>query len=370
MSTATHLSETWTVHWDLPRLRLQLRRRPPSDHLEAWIDGHPVTVTSPRPILRHRPEAWATAFALPAARADVALELPEPVDPTWRIGAQRNVATAARWWGGSEVLTVDSPAGRRPTQAPRGDQRGRALCFTGGVDSFYALLGGGHAPTHLLYVHGFDVDLDDTPRRDAISRSLREVADAQHLDLIELATDLRHHPRFDGISWEHSHGAALSAMALLVADIAEVLVIPPSYSEDRMIPWGSHPELDANWAVPGVLAVEHGDISLHRRQRTAVIAEDPLVHAHLRVCWEHRNEQVNCGRCEKCLRTMATLASLGVLDACRTFPGREDLVAGIDGIERLSLGQRPLWADLLEVGLPREVTAAIGRLVDRSAPGA
>jgi hypothetical protein len=217
-------------------------------------------------------------------------------------------------------------------------------------------------------VHGFDVALDDTGRRGEISRSLGAVAVASGLQLIEVATDLRAHPRFDAISWEHTHGAALVAVALLAADAIEVLAIPPSYSDDRLIPWGSHPDLDRNWSVPGVLNVEHGDSSLHRRERTAAIAHHPLVHEHLRVCWEHRTDEVNCGRCEKCLRTMATLASIGVLERCRTFPDVADLVAGIDRIERLSRGQRPLWRDLLGSDLPSDVTEAIDRLVARSEP--
>jgi hypothetical protein len=43
------------------------------------------------------------------------------------------------------------------------------------------------------------------------------------------------------------------------------------------------------------------------------IAEDPVAHVTLRVCWLNPDQSNNCGRCEKCLRTMTSLAAAGVL---------------------------------------------------------
>jgi hypothetical protein len=369
----------WVVRWaDQPE---------PARRVEVEIDGIAAFVSCDQPILRNRPEAWGTALALPAARTGTALRFDAPVDPTWLAGAQRNVAAAAEWWGGEPTLEVraaeptpasaswwrrkrrqdatSDPEAKRP---PLEDQRGRALCFTGGVDSFYSLLCCDHRPTHLLYVHGFDVDLDDTERRAAISTSIGEVAEARGLQAIELATDLRQHPRFDAVSWEHTHGAALACMALLAADVLEAMIVPPSYTVARMIPWGSRPDLDVHWSVPGVLGVEHGDASLHRLGRTTAIAHEPLAQQHLRVCWEHRNPGVNCGRCEKCARTMTTLCMLGVLDECATFPGTGHLAEAIDGIDDLNPGLHRLWGDLVGGGLPPEIEAAVGRMLDRTAP--
>lgn len=369
----------WAVRWaDQPE---------PARRVEVEIDGISAFVSCDRPILRNRPEAWGSALALPAARTGTALRFEAPVDPTWLAGARRNVAAAAEWWGGEPTLEVRTPppaadraswwrrtlrrgqaSAATGSATPPEGHRGRALCFTGGVDSFYALLCCDHRPTHLLYVHGFDVDLDDTERREAISTSIGEVAEARGLQVIELATDLRQHPRFDAASWEHTHGAALACMALLAADVLEAMIVPPSYTVARMIPWGSRPDLDVNWSVPGVLAVEHGDASLHRLGRTTAIAHEPLAQQHLRVCWEHRNPGVNCGRCEKCARTMTTLCMLGVLDDCATFPGTEHLAEAIDGIDDLIPGLHRLWSDLVGGGLPPEIEAALRRMLDRTAP--
>ena len=47
----------------------------------------------------------------------------------------------------------------------------------------------------------------------------------------------------------------------------------------------------------------------------------------LRVCWENRAGQYNCGRCEKCLRTMSNLRIAGALERCTTFSSRLDMSA-------------------------------------------
>ena len=41
---------------------------------------------------------------------------------------------------------------------------GSAACFTCGVDSFYAQLRGKDATEHLVFVHGFDIGLNDVDR--------------------------------------------------------------------------------------------------------------------------------------------------------------------------------------------------------------
>jgi len=55
--------------------------------------------------------------------------------------------------------------------------------------------------------------------------------------------------------------------------------------------------------------VEGGAVD--RAQKTVAIADFPLVHKHLHVCWKSAK---NCGVCSKCRRTMLTLDLLGKLD--------------------------------------------------------
>jgi hypothetical protein len=356
-----------------PTWRVQVPVRSPSgDEIRAVIDGEEVWVRAPGHQLSDSPEAWATMLAIPAARTRSTVDLPAAVDPTWLAGAQANVAQMAAWWGGDAAVDLHQPArslrasvrGALARRPPR--STGRALCFTGGVDSFFSLLAGDHDPTHLLFVHGYDLPLEDHERRADASRSIQAVAAALGLVPVEVETNLRHHHCFAQASWEHTHGAALVAIALLLRAEIGALVIPPSYATSRLIPWGSHPELDERWSVPGQLAVEHGDAGPFRRERLRAVADDPLVHAHLRVCWAHLQPGTNCGRCEKCVRTMVDLEYLGRRDEVVTFPAEPDLPELVDGLPTLPASIVPMWRDLRDLPLRPEVTAALNRVLDRS----
>jgi hypothetical protein len=370
VSADVEAQETWAI----------TSRNVGSRRVEAIVDGSPVFVESDKIVLADAPEAWVTAFSLPAARAEVRLQVDGAVDPTWRAAANANVATTSTWWGGAPRLELDTPD-RRPSRRmgrvrPRGGRRrhpsgratGRALCFTGGVDSFFTLLRDRHGPTHLLYVIGFDVDLADEARAARVADLVRQVAKARRMVPVIVRTDLRHHPRFGSIAWEQTHGAALAAIGQLLAPSIGAIIIPPSFAADRLIPWGSRPDLDPRWSVPGRTEVEHGDATERRIDRVRAIAADPLVQRHLRVCWQNLGTELNCGRCEKCVRTMVMLAGVGVLDDCATFPSRADLPDRIDALDPVPMGLVPMWRDVLQ-GLDAREQASVEALVARSSGG-
>jgi len=362
-----------------------LRRLPGGgSRIDLAVAGFPLWFESPDAVLSPRVEAWIAALAIPAARIDAELILLEPLpDPAWLAEVQRNVACAAGWWGGEDAVALRSvrPDGP-PTVAPvppgpaageseaagagAGGRRGHLQCFTGGVDSFFSLLTQPSPPTHLLFVHGFDVALDDAERRAAVSATVREVAAERGVAAIELATNLHAHPAFSSASWEHTHGAALAACAILLGDVVERLTIPPSYALDRQVPWGSRPDLDARWSVPGVVAVAHGDASGARIHRVEAIGDHPVVRRHLRVCWEGRNRGVNCGECEKCLWVAAALAAHGWLAAVETFPGDLDVPAGIDALPATRPASFEMWRDVRVRSGDPALVGAIDRLLARS----
>jgi hypothetical protein len=358
MSSATADGPVWRI-----RSRQVHDRR-----IEAEVDGIPVWVECDDVRLTDHPEAWATAFCLPAARADHGLQLDQPIHPAWEATARQNVAVTAGWWGGTAQPTWVAPKPRLSRWLHRRARpaSGTGLCFTGGVDSFFSLLGHDQRPTCLVFVVGFDVPVDDHERAARVVALLREVAKEQRTPALIVRTDLREHPRFASISWEHTHGAALAAIGHLLSATISTLVIPPSYGADRLVPWGSHPELDERWSVPGRLEVVHGDASGHRLDRVLAIADDPLVQRHLRVCWQNVGSHLNCGSCEKCVRTMAMLAAAGTLDACSTFPPRAELPARLEAMDALPPGAIPMWNDLLDVGLRPHEQAAVAALIERS----
>ncbi|WP_421119613.1 hypothetical protein ACE2AJ_19955 [Aquihabitans daechungensis] len=368
MSTEIQPAETWAI----------TSRNVGGRRVEAVVDGVPLWVESDKLPLADVPEAWATAFCLPAARAEVRLRVERPVDPTWRAAANANVTTTSVWWGGARTLELDAPDARgprwhhrlrpRPARGHRPSTRatGRALCFTGGVDSFFSLLRDRHGPTHLLYVIGFDVEVDDAARADRVVDLVKQVAKARRLTPVIVRTNLRTHPRFASISWEHTHGAALAAVGHLLqprhrhGDHPAVLRRGPPH------PVGARPDLDPRWSVPGRLEIEHGDATERRLDRIVAIAHDPLVHRHLRVCWQNVGSDLNCGRCEKCVRTMTTLAGAGVIDDCTTFPSRDDLPDRVEALGTIPVGLTPMWSDVLATDLRPDERRSIEALIERS----
>ena len=89
---------------------------------------------------------------------------------------------------------------------------------------------------------------------------------------------------------------------------------------------------------------------------------------HLHVCWEHRDDRLNCSRCEKCLRTRVVLAGLGVLQDFEVLDGPETLAADLDALPYVTGQDRwPRYREAMaDGGLSREVSRAIERLLARS----
>lgn len=355
--------------------RWKARRRPDAHDRPEWVvgppaavddgpwrgvrwdvDGTPITVS----VLDHDPaappEAVLTALVPAALDAGATLRTDLPVDPTWSASVGRATALMAGWWGHAATSPVRAPAGRPRRDPPAA---GVAQCFTAGADSFWALLHGGREPTHLLYVLGYDVALDDAPRATSQLDAVRAVAEARGLEALVVRTDLRQHPNVPFPLWEKLHGAALAGAAMVASGVVGRLLVPPSYGSGRLVPWGSRPDLDPLWSVPGVLEVEHCATPLPRLPRVQQIAGEPLVQQHLRVCWSKRHPTGNCGTCEKCVRTMAQVATTPHLPAMETLPGREDLPALVRALHPLPPHHLRMWRDLRGVGLPPEVAAAV-----------
>ncbi|MFM8237838.1 MAG: hypothetical protein ACKOBG_08800, partial [Actinomycetota bacterium] len=184
---------------------------------------------------------------------------------------------------------------------------------------------------------------------------------------IVVTTDLRSHPMFASVSWEHTHGAALATIAHLLHPTIGNLVIPPSYAWGRLIPWGSRPDLDPRWSVPNQTTIIHGDASIRRLDRVMAISTHPLVHEHLRVCWRNVTDTLNCGQCEKCLRTMMMLAAADQLQHCRTFPERALLPSILDNLERIDPHHLKAWSDFPDLRLRPAERTSLDALLARSA---
>lgn len=259
----------------------------------------------------------AVAMSMLAAMAKgFEMVIEGPVSSTFMDNQRKLMKIFTGWFPSyAQVDMVSVDAEEVPAQ-PSG--RTGSL-FTGGVDSFYTFLKHRAEITDLVYVHGYDVALDDHVKREAISAMGRAIEAETGVRFIELETNCIRLFKDYGRWGLHGHGLALGAAARQLAGYLDRLYIPSSFAHAELMPWASHPDTDPLFSDER-LEVVHDGCEASRADKVRMLAREPLALAHLRVCWEKDEGTYNCGRCEKCLRTMTSLHALGVLAECRTFP--------------------------------------------------
>jgi lipid II:glycine glycyltransferase (peptidoglycan interpeptide bridge formation enzyme) len=190
--------------------------------------------------------------------------------------------------------------------------------FSGGVDSFYTLLKNRDKVTHLIFVHGFDIDLTNDSLRKRASNAAREVARELGKSLIEVKTNLRSFSD-QVVDWRQYHGAALASVGLLFQHMFREVLIPGTFTYADLSPWGSHPLLDPLWSTDQMKFMHDGGEAT-RVEKAAYISRYEVAMRWLRVCWMNPDLAYNCGQCGKCLLTMAALRTVGSLERCKTLP--------------------------------------------------
>lgn len=253
---------------------------------------------------------------IPALRGGRPVELDLPRSATGAANLPSLQAIFGSWLDATPV-EVSGPASESTS---RGTQV--ASFFSGGVDSFYTALR--HAPEldALIFVHGFDIPIDDQALGSEAIMHARMAANALGKELIEVRTDLRKYLPL-GEDWGFTHGAAMAAVAQSLRARFGKVYIPSTYTYKDMFPWGSHPMTDPLWS--GAVEVVHDGADATRMDKLAHLADQQVAADHLRVCWENRGGRFNCCECEKCTRTMIALRVLGVLDDFKTFDRPLDL---------------------------------------------
>jgi hypothetical protein len=338
--------------------------------VRADVDGAELWFESDDAELAPAPEAFGSALLLPALHLGARLHLDATVDRTWLHNTAKIASTLHRWWRYAErpprvADTEDAPARPATGSVAAAPNARTALCFSGGVDSFHALLKGEENPGVLVSVWGFDIPLDDATRWAAFERSAREVADAVGARLITVRTNLRDLALVNGPAWERAHGGALAGLAHLLQGDVDRLLVSSSIPYHWKRPWGSHWELDPHWSSSRARVV-HVGARLRRTDKLPEIADEPLVQEHLRVCWENRVPVGNCLYCEKCLRTELRLAMAGALGSFPGFRCGTPLAERLDAIP-VGVGRGRTYRAALRSGsMPPDVEGALRRLLRRT----
>jgi hypothetical protein len=277
--------------------------------------------------------AWLAPLA--ATRGE-ALRLESPVDAQLLMQVREVLRIWQIWYphlSNVAVVAPDGPgaltaAGQPPSpvaEAVVSPARRTASMFTGGVDSFFTVLrhdAGDGTPASvpiddLLFVHGFDVPLQNTVAAERVRASLQQAADALGKRFVFVATNLRD-TRFRVTDWPRlAHGAALAGVAHALAGAYHTVLLGSSAGYGDLRFWGSHPLTDPMFSSSR-LAFLHDGAAFMRVQKTEYVVRSPIAMRHLRVCWKS-DAGDNCGTCNNCIRTMLALEALGVLEQSATF---------------------------------------------------
>ncbi len=275
--------------------------------------------------------AWLAASLFPAMKLGETLRLEGLLDNQLLQGASRLQDIFHVWYPDLRKVSIESRLSDSSKKERPIATHAVGCFFSGGVDSFYSILKHKEEITHLLFIHGFDIRLDDQKIYQASLKAVHEVAEALGKEVIEIRTNLRDFgDRY--VKWgEHYFGAALASTALLLSCQLKKVYLPSSHTYEHLHPWGSHPLLDPLWSTE-TMEIVHDGCEASRIEKIAQIASYDMVRKSLRVCWLNWDRAYNCGRCEKCLRTMTSLRALGVSDM-PTFNRALDLslVSRLDG---------------------------------------
>lgn len=354
-------------HSFIPAANRPVHVGPPRRHardcgqtVSAVVAGRRIWFESADASLEASAEAFGTALLVPAMHAGRPLVLRQHACPAW-VGNLVPLTAAFRdlWYPAAPSPRV-AAGDEAPPPAP-----GTALCFSGGVDAFHALLAGGRPPDTLVYVAGYDVRLRDNARLAAVERLLRDVAAAHGTRAVVVRTNLRRHPLVRATPWLREFGAALAAVGhVLTPTVGRLLIASDGLGFE-------HPEVGARCGTDRLLgsrslAVEHVAPHVTRLEKLRAIGADPLVQRHLRVCWANVAGRPNCGRCEKCVRTMLCLEACGTLGGFVGFDRGRGLVEAVEALPSVEGVVESFYRNLLDAGLGGRVAAGVRRLLDRS----
>jgi hypothetical protein len=270
------------------------------------------------PGLNARAEALVPLALLAAMSRGDRLKVEDATSATFLAGMLQMSSIFAEWFPeqGYRQVVIE---GAGPEYVPQCRPEKRvAAFFTGGVDSFYTFLKHRDEITDLIYVHGFDLPLNETEKRSAISAMGQRIEQSMGVRFIEVETNSRKLLRDFGRWGVHGHGLGLGCVGRLLADQYSKIYIPSSFHERDLFPWSSHPRTDVLYSDESIEFV-HDGCEAYRAEKLEFIAGFDVALENLRVCGEKQVVDLNCGRCEKCVRTMTSLYACGVLDKADTF---------------------------------------------------
>jgi hypothetical protein len=263
---------------------------------------------------------FVPALILPSMYAGENLRIEAGVSKKLLAGA-RNIIQIYRHWYDLRPIDINA-AEEKVSEKSR---QYNAMFFSGGVDSFYTLLKNRNSDlpdsekiSHLLFLHGFDIPLQKTELFNTISTSIKKIALAYNMELIEISTNIRKLSD-KTCEWRLYHGTGLASVALCMEGLFKKVYFAADHTYECLLPRGSHPLTDPLWSTESLEFINDGSEADRIEKIKWQIAQDSVAMNNLRVCFENRDGKYNCSVCDKCMRTKLNLKAAGVLDKCTTL---------------------------------------------------
>ncbi len=236
---------------------------------------------------------------------------------------------SATWWLASpkvlKVVPIVAPLDAQPVPAR---EPGAITAFSGGVDSNFTvwrhcqrLESPKFRTTSLragLMIHGFDIPLSQEGVFESAWQRSCAMLEASGLQAFRLATNLRSMDKLPGCDWgNNTHGIWIAAALSCYEPWFGQMLIPSTYTYPMLsLPWGSNPITDPLFSS-ATTTYWHDGASHSKLTKVQAIAGQKIIRRHLRVCWEGKQLDRNCGNCFKCITTQICfqLAGHARLDA-------------------------------------------------------
>jgi hypothetical protein len=203
-----------------------------------------------------------------------------------------------------------------------------AICaFSGGVDSTFSIWRNsqnknGYRSQKINYgvlVHGFDIPLSDKNAFNNVCQSSRKILETIDINLLPIRTNYRN---ISKVYWEYAFAAALVGVLSNYKNLANTIIIGSGNPYDWLfVPCGSSPIAD-HLLSSRDFRVIHDGASHDRMEKIQAIAEWKDGYDNLRVCWQGKLKDYNCGYCEKCIRTQLNCLASS-LSIPSSFPARK-----------------------------------------------
>ncbi len=293
--------------------------------------------------LNCNPDAFLTACAIPALfEGEERIEIDEPGCPELVASIQSVMRTHLYWYrgryAGRTIPRIEAPLQSRAPQRPNRS----GILLSGGLDSLSTLRANalalplGHPSRFAdgIYVQGLEDFVDAAS--DTVLKSLSLVAKDAGLTLIPVRTNLRCLNEDWNFWMDQFEGAVFAATAHAFSNRLSSMTISSSSPLSTLLPHASHPITDALYSSAD-MRFEHGDVSLSRLDKVALLKGWQVGLDNLRVCFQPRDCQpMNCGRCQKCVVTILELLVHGVLGQSASFAVSNAEPSLIRCLERLT----------------------------------